>query len=183
MKILAATVTRTSLAIAFMAIASPAGARDHGRPTDAHFKKGPPQGPAPVHAAPQPPVRPGPPGRGPDSRAQRPHVDRRARWIGHESGPGDPRYRLEQPWAHGRFSGGMGRGHLYRLRGWDPPRHRFWFGSSYFIVAAPDVVYVDNWNWTADQVLVYEDPDHPGWYLAYNQRLGTYVHVQYDGSS
>jgi hypothetical protein len=118
---------------------------------------------------------------GPAPRAERPHVEPGEKWVGHESGPEDRRYHLVHPWPAGRFTGAIGTGHLYRINRWDADRHRFWFNGFSWGIAAWDWEYIDDWDWANDQVVIYEDPDHEGWYLAYNERLGTYVHVQFDG--
>jgi hypothetical protein len=106
-----------------------------------------------------------------------PHVHSDDHWVGHDSGRNDSHYHLDHPFEHGRFNGGLGRG--FRLGGGD--RARFFGDGFYWGVSPFDYGLVGDWLWDSDQIAIYDDPDHDGWYLAYNARLGTYAHVQYLG--
>ena len=164
---------------------------DHGQHggQDRGQHPAPPRGPAPTHGNPHQ-AAPAP-SHGDDHGDQRrdyrdkpdhpnaPHVDGKV-WVGHDSGRGDVHYHVDHPFEHGRWSGGFGPRHVWRLGGGGPSR--FWFNNWYWSVAPYDIGFVDGWMWDSDNIVIYDDPDHPGFYLAYNSRLGTYAHVEYMGN-
>ena len=122
-----------------------------------------------------------------------PHVDaRNDKWVGDDTCANDPHYHLDRPWAHGRFTGGFGPHQVFVLS-FDklPPGVAEWlaggldrvsFADSYWNVAAYNLYNIaGRWKWNGDQVVVYQDPVHVGWYLAYSPQSGTYAHVEYLG--
>lgn len=190
------------LAVTMMASGSALAqeARDHpqrGKPT----KPAPPARPevggrhVPAHGPARTPAsrttEASPPARGAPQPEQRtadrpghpmvPHVHAADdRWVGHNAGPNDRNLHLDHPWEHGRFRGSIGARHVWRLRGGG--RDRFNIGGFFFQVAPYEYGYTDDWLWDSDDIVIYDDPDHDGWYLGYDVRLGRYVHVMYLGS-
>ena len=180
MKSLGFAVAATALALAVPAFAQHHDDDDRGRGQEMHGRqemRAPERGPEPWRGEPQ--RHEDRNYRDREGHPNVPHVDPPSSWVGHDSGRNDEHYRVEHPYEHGQWSGGFGPQHHWRLEGGRPDRFRF--GGGYWMVAPYDMPYVSGWGWDSDDVVLYEDPDHPGWYLAYNQRLGTYVHVEYLG--
>jgi hypothetical protein len=150
------------------------GGRGHGSAPGVgggFIPSAPPKRPANARPEPNRAERPGHPAG--------PHVDATGDvWVG-RAAPNDPRYRLARPWQHGHFPGVVGARQIWRLQGGGPGR--FWFGGYIFMVAPVDAHWCSNWFWDSDDIVLYLDPDQPGWYIAYNVRLGTWCHVEYLG--
>ena len=109
-----------------------------------------------------------------------PHVNH-DHWYGHDA-PNDGRYRIAHPVERGRFEH-FGPSYRYNVVRIDRDAHRFWLNGGFFFQIAPwDWDFAASWCWDCgDNFVVYDDPDHPGWYLVYNAETGTYVHAQYMG--
>ena len=121
---------------------------------------------------------------GPMFEPGRPHGEvpyvRDGHWYGHAA-PGDARFHLDRPFQFGRF-GLVGPGHVFRTVRVDLGARRLWLPGGRFEIADWDWALTSPWCWTCDDFVVYLDPDHVGWYLLYDVRMGEYVHAQFLGA-
>lgn len=101
-------------------------------------------------------------------------------WYGHAA-PYDARFRLSQPFQYGRFAL-PGPSHIYTTSRVDAAARRIWLPGGQFEIADFDWATTAPWCWPCDQFVVYPDPDHAGWYLVYDVRMGEYVHAQFLGA-
>ena len=180
-----------ALALTSLLAALPLAGQERGRPERDEPRL---QSPDPAHPrANQGRVPPPPAARLERSAAPRPEIDVRSRinstphvshneWYGHDR-PDDPRFHLDHPYPHGRFAR-FGSQYRYSVVRFDPALHRLWLpGGFLFEVAAFESASAQEWCWTCgDDFVIYDDPDHAGWYLLYDVHTGIYVHVQYLGS-
>lgn len=146
----------------------------HGPPET----RGRPRSPSPSHEPAEVPSGPGGHYRDRPDHPDGPHVHWDDTWVGHHRDRDDRRYHLDHPWEHGRFAR-FGPRYVWRLRGGG--FERFSIGAYFFHVAPYDYDYARDWLWDSDDIVLYLDDDHPGYYIAYNVRLGSYVHVLYLG--
>jgi hypothetical protein len=161
--------------VAFVALGQRGGQPSRAARPEEHV---PAKGPEPVRKA--APVQPNRNLSDKEGHPNAPHVHPDGKWVGHDAGKGAASFHLDHPWEHGHFTAGFGPKHVWHLTG--GTRDRFGFGGFWFGVYPADFGFCDGWNWAGDDVVIYEDPDHVGFYLAYNVRLGTYVHVTYLGT-
>ena len=141
-------------------------------------------GPRPMPVIPREPIAREPGHGAPRVEPGRPPVTvpyvRDGHWYGHAA-PDDPRFRLAQPFRFGHF-GLFGPSHLYGVTRFDLAARRIWLPGGMFEIADWDWAVTAPWCWTCDQFVVYLDPDHPGWYLVYDVRMGEYVHAEFLGA-
>ncbi len=52
---------------------------------------------------------------------------------------------------------------------------------SSWVIAPYDIDHCRDWRWDRDEIHVYDDDAHPGWYVFYNARVGRYAHVEFFG--
>lgn len=117
------------------------------------------------------------------SEPQRPstHVPyvRDNNWYGHAT-PTDTRFQLARPFASGRFTQ-VGPGHVFRAARTDLAARHVWLPGGEFEIVPSEWDVTAPWCWTCDDFVVYDDPDHAGWYMLYDTRMGEYVHAQLVG--